>query len=260
MSLPTINMQEAIDQFHQLMQPDCEFRVLRLLGEAKLGKSHLVTKLFPHLGQTIYQARYAVLDLRNPAQDIADILHAACNWLGGMINFPTYAAAHRDWLNRPIIQVSGLQALLSRIQVKAPEETDESHKMARHLTTQFVADLRQLTIAPVLLIFDQLDDANPANQDWLIDTLLVQLAPLTHVRVVVAGRTMPEASGSYAAICCSYELLPVHEDQAYINYCRECKIELAENEIRVLARAVDYKPGAFADVMPKFMRREAAHG
>jgi hypothetical protein len=34
MPFPTIDQQDAIDLFHELMQPESPFRVLRLLGPA----------------------------------------------------------------------------------------------------------------------------------------------------------------------------------------------------------------------------------
>jgi hypothetical protein len=90
--------------------------------------------------------------------------------------------------------------------------------------------------------------------------LLVQLAPLPHLRIVVAGRGVPEPHGSYAAFTRSYELQPVREIHEYISYCRQIGAALDEPSISTLALAFDYKPGAFADVMPKFTHQEAARG
>jgi len=248
---PTINRQTAIEQFEQLLQLDCSFRVLRLLGEAKQGKTHLVAKVFQELARA-NQARCAVLDLRQQIQGLADILHIACSLLGGETLFTHYHAAHQEWINRPRLEVSGLQALFSKVSVRSAEEADETGKMNRHLTTQFVADLRRLDDRPLLLLFDQFDNAGGNVQSWLMNMLLAQLAPLAHVRVVVAGRTIPEASGSYATLCCSYQLLPVQEEQAYIDYCHRIKSPLNEDQIRALALALDHKPGEFASAMSKF--------
>jgi hypothetical protein len=132
--------------------------------------------------------------------------------------------------------------------------------MIRHLTTEFVVDVTNLKDVSLVMVFDQVDNAEETTRDWLTDTLLVQLAALPQVRIVIAGQTVPEASGSYAAACQSYELLPVEEDSAYINYCRQIGANLTEDNIRVLAHAVDYKPGQFADLMPKFMQGRMAHG
>jgi hypothetical protein len=252
MPFPTIDQQDAIDLFHQLMQPESPFRVLRLLGPAKMGKSHLVTKVFPDLARETYEAHCAVLDLRNQAQSTSDILHAACNLLGHDIPFPAYYGAYQEWLNRPRVEVRGLQAFLSSFTIRAGEEEAESRKWARHLTAQVAVDLREVSNAQVVLLFDALDGASESAQGWLMDMLLVQLAPLPHLRIVVAGRGVPEPHGSYAALTRSYELQPVREIHEYISYCRQIGAALGEQSIRDLALAFDYAPGSFADVMPKF--------
>jgi hypothetical protein len=123
-----------------------------------------------------------------------------------------------------------------------------------------VADVRGLTGVRVALLFDALDGADENTRGWLMDTLLVQLAPLAHVRIVVAARSLPETSSSYAALCRSYELPPVVEEEEYIAYCRQVGAQLVEQSIRDFARACDYKPGFFVDwAISKFIGREAAH-
>ena len=77
---PTINGEEILALFHELMQPDSDQRVLRLMGQAKLGKSHLLTKVFPTLARQEQAAcRHAILDLRSQAQGVPDVLHSACD-------------------------------------------------------------------------------------------------------------------------------------------------------------------------------------
>jgi hypothetical protein len=109
----TIDRQPAIDLFDQLLQADSQCRILRLTGEAKMGKSHLMAKVFPLLACEAHSARSAVLDLRNRTQSIPDILHAACGLLGGEADFPAYHAAYHEWLSRPRVEVKGLQRVAS---------------------------------------------------------------------------------------------------------------------------------------------------
>lgn len=259
----TIDRQDSIQLFHQLMQTDSEFCILRLLGEAKLGKSHLLTKVFPALARRDYRACCAVLDLRGQAQTPSSILYTAYSQLGNPATLPNYCTAYQESLNRSQaqVQVTGLQAILANIQIRATDEADESEQAIRHLTSQFVADLRNLTGSPLLLLFDAVEGADERTRNWLMDTLLVQISALAHAKIVVAGRSVPEPYGSYTATCRSYELPLVDEEQAYILYCREIGAALEEQSIRDMARVFDYKPGLFVDfVMPKFARREAAYG
>jgi hypothetical protein len=254
MPAPIINRQEAIDLFQQFMQPASEFRVLRLMGEAKMGKTHLVAKVLPILAEQGFQAHCVFLDLRNQAQTILDVLDAARGLLGDYA-FANYDRAYDRWLHRPKVEVTSLRTTLSKVQIRAEDEASEERKLTRHLTNQFVADLRNLTDTPLLLIFDQVDDCDKTTQNWLMHTLLVLVAPLDHVRVVVAGRFVPDPSGSYSLNCHSYELLAVQKVEAYIAYCHQIGASLVEQSIRDFARAFDYKPGLFADyVKPKFAR------
>ena len=86
MQIETIDTHEAIRLFHEIMQFSSETRVIRVIGDANMGKSHLLTKIFPTLAVQNYQARYAILDLRNRVLTIPDILHFACAFLGGCHN------------------------------------------------------------------------------------------------------------------------------------------------------------------------------
>lgn len=258
MSHTTIDRQDCINLFHQLMRGD-PYRILRLLGESKLGKSHLLTKVFPVLAQQDYQAHCAVFDLRNSAQTAIDILDVACSHLGGHAAFPKYYTTYQEWNNPSQVQVKGLQAFFSSVHITLTPETNES-MMIRQLTSRFIADLRNLTGSTVLLLFDTVEGANESTRNWLMDTLLVQLSALTHVRTVVAGCSVPEACSSYTAICCNHELKTVKRKEEYIAYCREVGVDLVEQSVQALARAFDYKPGLFAETMPKFLPREVIYG
>lgn len=256
----TINREDVVSLFHRLMQPNSQFRVLRLLGQPKLGKSHLVAKVFPAIARRDYRAHYAVLTMRNQAQDTTDILDAACDQLGGPAVFKTYHAAYQDWLNRSKTQVTGIQALFSSITIKSEAKADEGPKMGRHLVPPFVTDIRMLNDAHVLLLFDAVENATESMQIWLMDVLLERLSRLPHARIVVAGRSVPAACGSYDAICESRELQPVEEEEAYITYCRQTGISLDDQSIRSIARFVDYKPGMFVEgVLPRFPHQGAVH-
>jgi len=258
----TINQERVIELFHELMQPDSSFRIWRLLGEAKLGKSHFLTKIFPTLARESRQVRCVLLDLRRQSYSPIDILHAICDQLGGETAFPAYCAAYGEWLNRPRVQTIGLKAFLARVSIRAEGQADEQQRVIRHLLSQFIADLDNFKDVSLLFLFDTINEAGENTQKWLMDSFLVQLARLTNVRVVLAGRRdLPTASGTYAAICDSYELLPVEEEAAYIDFCERIDLPLDEQSIRDFAYYVDYKPGLFVDgVVPKFMRRGVVCG
>ena len=135
--------------------------------------------------------------VRNTQQTIIVHLHNACGQLGRE-HFPKFDLAYTSWINQPQIEVRGLQALLSIISARSRNREDDTNRIIPHLTRCFVEDLRQIATQQLVLIFDQVDDAAPETQMWLMDTFLAQVQGLAHMRVVVGGRFPPEALGTYA--------------------------------------------------------------
>jgi hypothetical protein len=248
-----IDREEAIKRFQTLIDPGTPLRVLRLLGEAKMGKTHLLARVFPELVPQ-HSARCAILDLRNMQQTIITHLHTACEQLG-RDHFPRFDEAYTSWAETPQIDIRGLKAVLSIISARSRDREDDTNRIIPHLTRCFVDDMRQRDTQQFVLIFDQVDDAAPETQTWLMDTFLGQVQGLAHVRVVVGGRFLPEALGNYARFCESYELMPVQEDRAYIAYCQDIGAELGEQSIRDFARALRYSPGLFAETIQTFVSK-----
>jgi hypothetical protein len=63
MSYDLIDSSGAVALLEQLMGDTPPFKVLRLLGEPKMGKSHLLTKVVPTLARA-RSARHAIVGLR----------------------------------------------------------------------------------------------------------------------------------------------------------------------------------------------------
>lgn len=216
----TINAKEIVTKFCDFLQPDSKVRVLFITGDAKLGKTHLVGKVFPLIGKEQYSIKYAQVDLRNKVDVIPKILFTICSQLHPEINFDNYYQKHDNLLLNEF------------------EETKE-----------FVSDLRKAT-SITLLIFDQWDDANDYSQRWLREDLLQYCLSMQNIRVVVSGRTIPKVLSTIEPISRAYQLEPVLDDNEYITFCRKLgidSVDLSDTTIKELARYVDYKPGFFAE-------------
>lgn len=252
MTHETIDTDEVIRLFHRLMDIGSTAQVLYIVGKTKLGKSHLLTKVFPILAKQEYQARHAVIDLRNPVHTIADILSLTSCQLDGK-RCTNYQDAYETWLNKPKVEMKHVFLLLSSLSLSTKQEHDDLHKRDHHLTIEFIKDLATCNDRPLLLLVDHIDNATEQMQSWFINTFLVRTLLLKHIRVVVAGRSVPEPHGTYAASCLHTQLYPVTEEEAYIAYCRRLNVTLKEQSIRDIARLLDYQPGMFVDyVLPKF--------
>lgn len=246
----TINRQDVTTLFDQLIELDSPYRTMHLLGEAKMGKTHLMTRIFPHRAGE-HRLHCVMLDLRGQIR-VADILQNLRSRLTEAGPFANFDRAYRDWVTRPIIEASDIQGMFAKINISAQKTEDESQKIDPMLTTQFVTDLRLMTACPIVLLFDALDMASQPIQDWLFYILLGQLALLPHLRVVVAGRNLPEPGGDYAACCQVHRLKPVRDEMEYIIYCQKIKATLVEQSIRDFARAIDYRPGQFVGLIEAF--------
>jgi len=248
----TINRQDVIALFDQLLQPHSRHQILHLLGEGKMGKTHLMTRIFPQRAKNPHQLHCAILNFHSQIR-VADILHNLTSRLASVGPFTNFNQAYRDWATRPVVEAHDLQAFLSKISVTAQKTSTELPKVDPMLTTHFVADLRALAAdRPLVLLFDALDNAPEAIHTWLFHTLLGQLAMLPHVRVVLAGRTLPEPGGDYAATCQVHHLQPVRDETEYITYCQKIKATLVEQSIRDFARAINYRPGEFVGLVEAF--------
>lgn len=247
----TINRQEAIVLFDRLVQPDSPHRALHLLGDAQMGKTHLMSQIFPQRASDLHRLLCTTLSLHSQT-NVADILYNLVSRLAEAGPFVNFERAYQQWVTRPVHEARDNQELFAQINTSAQKTEDEGRKFEPMLTTQFVADLRLLANRPLLLLFDALDNAPEPIRAWLFHTLLGHLATLPHMRVVVAGRNLPDPTGDYAASCRVYRLQPVRDETEYINYCRQVKAALVEQSIRDFARAVDYRPGQFVGLVEAF--------
>lgn len=248
----TINRQNVLTRFEALLQPDTLQRVLYLSGEAKMGKTHLLTRIFPEIART-KNMPHAILGF-NAQVRVVDILYELCHKLDLGGDFAHFRAAHTDSLNRPAVEVTGLQALFSKITVRAgPEGKERDPTLQTHLTDKFMQDLRALPPHPVVFFFDALDTAPVEIQTWFFNTFLNLLTTLPHLCLVVAGRTLPQPGSGYARYC-QHALLGVVSDvKEYITYCQLMQATLPEQSIRDFAHATNYKPGYFADLIANFV-------
>ncbi len=247
----TINRQDVFELFDQLVQPNSPHHILHLLGDAKMGKTHLMARIFPERAKDPHQLHCAMLNFHSQIR-VADILHNLRSRLAQAGPFSEFDQTYRDWATRPVIEASDIQALFAKINVSAQKTADEMPKIDPMLTTHFVADLRLITDHPVVLLFDALDDAPETIRVWLFHTLLGQLALLPQVRVVLAGRNLPEPAADYAPTCQVHRLQPVRNEREYITYCQKIKAALAEQSICDFARAIDYRPGQFVGLVEAF--------
>jgi len=237
MSYKIINTTEAINIFCRLLQSDNKKRIFRITGNANMGKSHLLNRIFRPLAHDIYHMNCIMLDLRNPSHSIIDVL---C-----MI---------RSQIDDHILDEDSWKLFFS---------TDRLPKNSL-LTSHVVKELKKLD-KPVLFLIDSIESAKKTTSAWLTEVLLTTLvSSLNQVRIVMAGRLLPEVYGSCVELSIPqppsppYQLYPVEDEEAYIDYCKGVNARIVEQSIRDFAYACDYTPGIFATLIhAKFLPQES---
>jgi hypothetical protein len=252
----TINAKESIALFHKLLQADSRIRMLFLEGASKMGKSHLLSKVFFVLASQQYQAYCVIIDLKRQPLTIPDILNSASEDLGEHL-CPLFKAATKEKMKHSDMNVVFEKALTlgSRIDISVPSSGIERDFQLWnfHLTTQFVTDVSRLCHHNRLIVFlvDNVNCATDNIRAWMMDTFLKQLARLSDVRVVIAGQSLPEANTGYVAVCEYYHLSSITNLGEYITYCENSNEKLLEETIKVVAVLSDFNPGFFVENMLK---------
>ncbi len=251
----TINAYEAIRLFREMMYIDAQKRILCLTGSGKIGKSHLLTNVFPVLASQDYQARYALLDLSTPFSSVQDMLNQLCIQLGAQ-DFHAYNTAVQELTRRSQVDEERLLTTVAQITVADKDYQGVIYNNARYLSAQFIKDAAtQRTDQQILLLFDNVREASNEMQWWFMKIFLYSTSRLKHLRVVFAGRSVPEPDDSYQEFFQSYQLRPVTYIREYIVYCQNNKLTLSEKTIQTLVPHLDYIPGLFIDVLPHFTMR-----
>jgi serine/threonine protein kinase len=254
-----INTHEAIRLFHKLMQADARKRIFCLIGGAKMGKSYLLTQILLPLAKRDYHARCALLNLSHEFYTVPDVLSEACKQLGDQ-DFHAYYTREQEWMSRPKLDLKGLAATFSHRNISNKDNQDQTRYEARYLTTHFIEDISRLTDQPILLLFDSVEKASSVMKWWLMNNLLISTSRLEHIRVLIAGRFLPEIHAYCQELRQSCTLLPIKEVEEFVTYCQRSNIALSKEQIHALAHAFKYVPGTFVDVLPRFTHTGWADG
>jgi len=245
-----IDHDEAIAKFQQLLDPRTPYRFLRLFGEKDMGKTMLMTKVFPALARH-EDAAPVLIDMRSSQRPV-DVMHTICHQLD-LTHFRNFDRSYIQLFNMPRrgVQITGSVAMFASVKINnQPSDEDDVRHAQPILTHNFFDDLRKWPGRTIVLLFDETDKACTTAQNWLLDTLLGSLLlskQYTHVRVVVAGRQLPAHTGSYDSIRNNHTLRPVIEIEPYIRYCRAIGSTLTEDQILLLIKNSGYVLGVFAN-------------
>jgi hypothetical protein len=237
---------EATDIFRAMLSRKSDYRILCITGSEKMGKSRLMRE-YMQLAEGEFNAHAALVDLRSSMLSYSDVLSRASEQIG-IPYLPHYQAARDDLSRKSSININRMTQILSVILANRDGDENASLHQRDRLASAFINDVQLLSQRTrVVLLFDAFDEAPTKILNWIHEHLAVSLSRVLNVFVVIAGRTLPAAATTWQHLSQTYPLPPV-EVEIYLQYCAATGIQISEDHIRTLHRAIDGKPGYFAEM------------
>ena len=254
-NIATVNAEEAIRKFHLLMQYGT-FKVLRLTGAPKMGKSHLLKKVFPNIFKEKYRGNlYVYMDFNRKTKDVTAYLGIINAKLSSSSQFISYNEALAKIGSQPRVWMENITIQESKVNVEARGINWYAND---YLTSASIADIREIENR-ILFLFDSVDELEQHTRTWLLDRFVPQLVNLDNVALVLAGRTLEgDYTSDYEEFSLNQNLSQVLNPQEYIAYLQQIgtNINLPETQIELLARAADYVPGLFTELISNIITNQ----
>jgi ATP/maltotriose-dependent transcriptional regulator MalT len=209
---PPADRDHELQLFSRLIIDQSRERILLLEADAGMGKTTLLKEFMLRCPSEI---TYAPIDLKGGTSGLHDIFYRLCDALGSD-HFPAFQA-RVEHLGQVVLHKN---TIIGRADIAVALQTpDQGDRLARRaeLTRAFFDDLRPLK-RRLLMIFDTFDEAAPDVQEWLQSSFLAFAHRTPHLRVIVAGRQVPEDSIEWATCCIRHRLAAVCEPELWQLY------------------------------------------
>src|SRR5205823_3311459 len=118
------------------------------IGQGHMGKTHLLSKVFPRIARQKYHSRCIALDMRNKTHTIPNILRMASSQLDDSF-LHKYLAFEKQWIREHNV-------------IKVPIEDTQLRDF--YLTSHFVKELNTYNDACLCFFFDTVDEAKMKTQ------------------------------------------------------------------------------------------------
>jgi DNA-binding winged helix-turn-helix (wHTH) protein len=228
--LPMIaNFRAELAAFAELLLPECGKRILFFYGESGIGKTTLLRHCLELLPETFYLVEFQV---RNAIVDEAEILSRVVSCLGWRA-FPRYKAQiealHGHKIELKNLSIAGNNDQLSAI-IRSEVPVQPYERKGRLLDAWF-DDLANFS-SPILIVFDTYEHASTEIQNWIEGPFLYRIARIRSVRVMIAGRVVPEAKTiEWGRWCSAYHLKGILDAKHWLPVVRSLNRHIPKPEL-----------------------------
>src|SRR5262249_45639915 len=182
------------EAFAQLLTADPAARILLLHGpEPEAGKTRLLEHCFARLPSDVENVLIDMKHVLHPADELFSLLRLQ---LAGAL--PKLMAAWQAQAS-PLVPVTGNRLIGMNNTLEVTITIDPQDARAT-LTEEFFADVGAFP-RPLLIAIDSYERASAAAKDWVAGPFLTRVAHFNMVRVIIAGREVPQPSGRGSAYC-----------------------------------------------------------
>lgn len=205
MTTPLADYVQERQAFESLLRPECQEHILLFKGQSGCGKTTLLTYCQEQVPQDM---SHVSIQLRGSAVGMAEIFYRSGRVLTWE-RLPSFTAQVADMQKIPKVQIdhNWLAGIRNQINVVLNVEnlTDREQRRTT-LTEAWFSDLDSF-VQPVLLLFDTYEQATTEVQDWISGPLLSRTACCEQVRVLIAGKEVPDRNNIEWGHCCVHRQL-----------------------------------------------------
>jgi RNA polymerase sigma factor (sigma-70 family) len=245
------NFKAELGAFENLFAPGCRERILFFYGESGFGKTTLLQRCLDSLPEAFPLVEFQV---RNTAVDVAEILSRTVSCLG-WADFPRYKAKIEEMQGGNKIEIENVSLVGQHNQLNAIIRSDNP----RQLLDTWFDDLANLG-RMLLIVFDTYEHASAEVQNWIEGPFLFRVARMSTVRVLIAGRMVPDTQTIDWRRCCNaHHLKGIPEAEHWLPVVQSLNRRIPKPEITWLdglCRGLQGRPHAIMQYIESLPLRE----
>jgi energy-coupling factor transporter ATP-binding protein EcfA2 len=205
MSENIANYQAERLAFNELVQPECERRILLFEGKSGSGKSTLLTHCRTHIPK---ESHHIPVDLRGTSLSLAGLFFKMMRQLKNEL-FRAFSDKVAELSGRSAVELKNVAQWGNENQIhvalQGSTNLSREERLAA-LTNAWFSDMQAVQRQCVVMM-DTFEQANDEMKEWVSGDFLTEVANSENLRVMVAGQCVPDVSRIEWGHCCEKWIL-----------------------------------------------------